>query len=67
VSNQQRVIRDRTSTLRNTPVVSPGQVDQGLIVIVNGVVSTHGLPAVGSVTLGRARENDIQIIDPSVG
>jgi two-component system, NtrC family, response regulator AtoC len=66
VSKQQRVIRDRASTLRNTPVVTPGQVDQGLIVIVNGVVSTHALPATGSVTLGRARENDIQIIDPSV-
>jgi two-component system, NtrC family, response regulator AtoC len=66
VSKQQRVIRDRASTLRNTPVVTPGQVDQGLIVIVNGVVSTHALPAAGSVTIGRARENDIQIIDPSV-
>src|SRR5262249_54480654 len=36
------------------------------IVIVNGVVSTHSLPPAGSVTLGRARESDIQIIDPSV-
>ncbi len=41
-------------------------MEQGLIVIVNGVVSTHSLPATGSVTLGRARECDIQIIDPSV-
>jgi DNA-binding NtrC family response regulator len=30
------------------------------------VVSTHALPAAGVVTLGRARESDIQIIDPSV-
>jgi len=35
-------------------------------VIVNGAVSTHALPASGEVTLGRARECDIQIIDPSV-
>jgi two-component system response regulator AtoC len=60
------VIRDRASTLRNTPAVTPNQIDHGLIVIVNGVVSTHSLPTTGAVTLGRARESDIQIIDPSV-
>jgi transcriptional regulator with PAS, ATPase and Fis domain len=46
--------------------VGPTQVDQGLIVIVNGVISTHPLPSTGSVTLGRAHENDIQIVEPSV-
>jgi DNA-binding NtrC family response regulator len=46
--------------------VTPNQVEQGLIVIVNGVVSTHSLPPSGAVTLGRARESDLQIIDPSV-
>ena len=67
MSKQPRVIRDRASTLRNTPAVSPTtQSEQGLIIIVNGVVSTHALPAAGVVTLGRARECDIQIIDPSV-
>jgi DNA-binding NtrC family response regulator len=66
VSKQPRVIRDRASTLRNTPAVSPAQTEQGLIIIVNGVVSTYALPAQGAVTLGRARESDIQIIDPSV-
>ena len=66
VSKQPRVIRDRASTLRNTPAVSPAQTEQGLIIIVNGVVSTYALPAQGVVTLGRARESDIQIIDPSV-
>ncbi len=40
--------------------------EHGLILIVNGVVSTHSLPPSGAVTLGRARECDIQIIDPSV-
>ena len=66
MSKQPRVIRDRASTLRNTPAVSPTQSEQGLIIIVNGVVSTHALPAAGVVALGRARESDIQIIDPSV-
>jgi two-component system response regulator AtoC len=66
VSKPPRVIRDRASTLRNTPAVSPTQSEQGLIIIVNGVVSTHALPAAGVVSLGRARESDIQIIDPSV-
>ena len=66
VSKQPRVIRDRASTLRNTPAVSPAQTEQGLIVIVNGVVSTYPLPTSGVVSLGRARESDIQIIDPSV-
>jgi two-component system, NtrC family, response regulator AtoC len=66
VSKQPRVIRDRASTLRNTPAVSPAQTEQGLIVIVNGVVSTHPLPQQGMVTLGRARECEIQIVDPSV-
>ena len=61
-----RVIRDRASTLRSTPAVVPSQVEQGLIVIVSGVISTHPLPIDGSITIGRARENDIQIVDPSV-
>src|SRR5262245_23460513 len=65
-SKPPRVIRDRASTLRNTPAVTPAQTEQGLIIIVNGVVSTYPLPPQGVVTLGRARESDIQIIDPSV-
>lgn len=48
------------------PAVAPVPIEQGLIVIVNGVISTHPLPSSGSVTLGRARENEIQIVDPSV-
>jgi len=47
--------------------VRPGGAPQhGLIVIVNGVVSTHTLPERGEITIGRARENDVQIIDASV-
>jgi two-component system response regulator AtoC len=57
---------DRSSTLRNAPAVTPGQLDHGLIVIVSGVVSTHALPKQGSVELGRAKECDVQVIDPSV-
>jgi two-component system, NtrC family, response regulator AtoC len=38
----------------------------GLLVIVNGVVSTHTLPESGAVQIGRARENEVQIIDASV-
>jgi two-component system response regulator AtoC len=33
---------------------------------VNGVVATHTLPELGEVRIGRARENDVQIIDASV-
>jgi DNA-binding NtrC family response regulator len=79
VSKRPRAIRDRASTLRNQPAVNPPVTEtqgaergaeqageQGLILIVNGVVSTHPLPRQGTVTLGRARECDIQIIDPSV-
>jgi len=59
-------MRDRALTLRNSPAVSPNKGKHGLLVIVNGVVSTHTLPDVGEVRIGRARENDIQIIDASV-
>src|SRR5262245_49084949 len=59
-------MRDRASTLRNTPAVNPAKGKHGLLVIVNGVVSTHTLPELGEVRIGRARENDIQIIDASV-
>ncbi|HEX7481503.1 MAG TPA: sigma 54-interacting transcriptional regulator [Polyangiales bacterium] len=38
----------------------------GLLVIVNGVVSTRSLPETGELTIGRARENDVQIVDASV-
>jgi transcriptional regulator with GAF, ATPase, and Fis domain len=61
-----RAIRDRASTLRDTPAVNVAPLDQALVVVVNGVVSTHPLPALGMLTLGRARECDIQIVDPSV-
>jgi two-component system, NtrC family, response regulator AtoC len=59
-------MRDRASTLRNTPAVNPPKGKHGLLVIVNGVVATHTLPELGEVRIGRARENDIQIIDASV-
>jgi DNA-binding NtrC family response regulator len=59
-------MRDRASTLRNTPAVNPAKGKHGLLVIVNGVVSTHMLPEAGEVRIGRARENDVQIIDASV-
>jgi DNA-binding NtrC family response regulator len=59
-------MRDRASTLRNTPAVSPAKGKHGLLVIVNGVVATHTLPELGEVRIGRARENDVQIIDASV-
>ena len=61
-----RVVRDRASTLRDTPAVTPALSEQGLIVVVHGVVATHPLPPAGAVTLGRARECEVQIIDPSV-
>jgi len=66
VSDRPRAMRDRASTLRNTPAVNPAKGKHGLLVIVNGVVSTHTLPETGEVRIGRARENDIQIIDASV-
>jgi two-component system, NtrC family, response regulator AtoC len=59
-------MRDRASTLRNTPAVNPSKGKHGLLVIINGVVSTHTLPESGEVRIGRARENDIQIVDASV-
>ena len=61
-----RAVRDRASTLRDTPAVNIAPLDQALVVVVNGVVSTYPLPSVGMLTLGRARECDIQIVDPSV-
>jgi len=59
-------VRDRASTLRNTPAVNVPQGQYGLLTIVNGVVATHTLPGQGTITIGRARESDIQIVDPSV-
>ncbi len=59
-------MRDRASTLRNTPAVTGTKGKFGLLVIVNGVVSTHTLPESGEVTIGRARESDVQVIDASV-
>ncbi|MET0389960.1 MAG: sigma 54-interacting transcriptional regulator [Polyangiales bacterium] len=46
--------------------MTPVKGKHGVLVIVNGVVSTHTLPEVGEVRIGRARENEIQIIDASV-
>jgi two-component system, NtrC family, response regulator AtoC len=66
VTDRPRAMRDRASTLRNTPAVNPAKGKHGLLVIVNGVVATHTLPELGEVRIGRARENDIQIIDASV-
>jgi two-component system response regulator AtoC len=66
VKDRPRAMRDRASTLRNTPAVNPPKGKHGLLVIVNGVVSTHTLPETGEVRIGRARENDIQVIDASV-
>ena len=61
-----RAVRDRASTLRDTPAVNVTPSDQALVVVVNGVVSTYPLPSIGTLVLGRARECDIQIVDPSV-
>ena len=66
VSDTTKVTRDRVKTLRNSPAVRPGRGDLGLLVIVNGVVSTHLLPESGEVVLGRAPDSDVQVIDPSV-
>jgi two-component system response regulator AtoC len=66
VTDRPRAMRDRASTLRNTPAVTPTKGKHGLLVIVNGVVATHTLPEAGEVKIGRARENDVQIIDASV-
>lgn len=52
--------------MRNTPAVSVTQGQYSLLAIVNGAVATHMLPEHGEVSIGRARENDIQIVDPSV-
>ncbi len=59
-------MRDRASTLRNTPAVTGTKGKYGLLVIVNGVVSTRPLPETGELSIGRARENEIQIVDASV-
>ncbi len=59
-------MRDRAQTLRNTPAVTVPKGKYGLLIIVNGVVSTHILPESGEVRIGRARENEVQIIDASV-
>lgn len=64
--NDDVPVRDRASTLRNTPAVTVPQGQFGLLVIVNGVVTTHPLPPAGSVTVGRARECDVQVVDASV-
>jgi transcriptional regulator with PAS, ATPase and Fis domain len=37
-----------------------------LLVIVDGLVSCYPLPQKGAITVGRATENDVQIVDPSV-
>ena len=66
MTDRPRAMRDRASTLRNTPAVNPAKGKHGLLVIVNGVVATHTLPELGEVKIGRARENDVQIIDASV-
>lgn len=62
----ERSARDRAATLRNTPAVNVSSGQYGLLVVVNGVVTTHTLPETGDVVIGRARESDIQIVDASV-
>ncbi|MDD9944136.1 MAG: sigma 54-interacting transcriptional regulator [Myxococcales bacterium] len=62
----KRAVRDTSATLRNTPAVTPSTGAYGMLAIVNGVVTTHALPESGTVTIGRARESDIQVVDASV-
>lgn len=59
-------VRDRASTLRNTPAVAVPQGQYALLTIVSGVVTTHTLPDNGAVSIGRARECDVQVVDASV-
>lgn len=64
--NDEPPVRDRAATLRNSPAVNVSSGQYGLLVVVNGVVTTHPLPETGQVVIGRARESDIQIVDASV-
>ena len=64
--SDERPVRDRAKTLRNTPAVSTAPGPYSVLAVVHGVVATHALPERGDVTLGRARESDIQVVDASV-
>jgi two-component system, NtrC family, response regulator AtoC len=54
------------STVRRMVAVNTELDRYELLVIVDGLVSSYPLPQRGEVTVGRATENDVQIVDPSV-
>jgi len=54
-----------TTTVRRTEGPPPGGRLR-LVVLLGGASSTHALPEAGSVSIGRSKENDIRIDDPSV-
>jgi DNA-binding NtrC family response regulator len=61
--------RDDASEQETYPVAAIGDRTTerlSLVVLAPGGVSTHELPAVGSITLGRSSRSDIQIADPSI-
>lgn len=60
--------RDRTSisTVRRMVAVNRELDRYELLVIVDGLVSCYPLPQKGEISIGRATENDVQIVDPSV-
>jgi len=69
VTKKTKTGSDRTnvSTVRNLRAVKPdpnGQFE--LLIIINNLVSSFPLPSSGEITIGRSRNADVQIVDPSV-
>ncbi|HEV8324393.1 MAG TPA: sigma 54-interacting transcriptional regulator [Myxococcota bacterium] len=54
------------TTLRHAPAAPAAPGSHYLLVIADGVVSTHLLPESGTITIGRAQECEVRIDDPSI-
>jgi two-component system response regulator AtoC len=69
VTKKSKIGSDRTniSTVRNLRAIKPDPSGQfELLIIINNLVSSFPLPASGEITIGRSRNADVQIVDPSV-
>jgi two-component system, NtrC family, response regulator AtoC len=69
ITKKSKSVIDRTkiSTVRNRlPIKADPNSQFDLLVIINNLVSSFPLPASGEVTIGRSRDANVQIIDPSI-
>ncbi|MBN1652783.1 MAG: sigma 54-interacting transcriptional regulator [Deltaproteobacteria bacterium] len=65
--SKSRSDRSQISTVRNLRAVKSDPSGRfELLIIINNTVSSFPLPPSGQITIGRSRNADVQIVDPSV-